>query len=168
MVTVVDAALVLRVSPARGNYILSAETPLNSKYFWFHLQWVTVDAAVFVLCVSPTSGNMQTLHSINSKITKHCLFHFQWVMAVDAVLVLCDLLFVSLSFNESWYVVDAVLILCVSPAWSISSNSLCGGNCQLKVISAPNDDVHSRNFWIQFRKRFPVVATMFNSHSHNQ
>jgi len=71
--------------------ILSVDTPLNSnnKYFLFHFQWATVDAAVLVLCVSPTSGNMQTLHSINSNITKNCLFHFQWATAVDVVLVLC-------------------------------------------------------------------------------
>ena len=68
----------------------SAGTPLNSinKHCLLHFQWVTVDAAVLLLCISPTSGNMQTLHSINSNINKHCLFHFQWVMAVDAVLVL--------------------------------------------------------------------------------
>jgi len=127
--------------------ILSADTSLNSnnKQCLFHFQWVSVDAAVLVLCVSPTSVNMQTL---NSNINKH---HSQWVMAVDAVLVLrvfhdpaCDntkcrystqqTLFFPLSMSHSkcnacvvcltvcstqfqWVMaVDAVLVLCVSPA----------------------------------------------------
>jgi len=82
----VDVVLVLK----HAAIILSADTPLNSnnKHCLFHFQWVTVDAIVLVLYVSPTSGNLQTLHSINSNINKRCLFHFQWVMAVDAVLVL--------------------------------------------------------------------------------
>jgi len=78
------------VSIQHAAIILSADTPLNSnnKHCLFHFQWVTVDAAVLVLCVSPTSGNVQTLHLINSNINKHCLFHFQWITAVDAVLML--------------------------------------------------------------------------------
>jgi len=78
------------VSLQHAAIILCAVTPLNSNYkhCLCHFQWVTVDAVVLVLCVSPTSRNMQTLCSINSNIYKHCLFHFQWVTAVNAVLVL--------------------------------------------------------------------------------
>ena len=40
-----------------------------------------------------------------------------------------------------------------------------GSACQLEIISAQSDEVYSKNFWIRFQKRFPVVATMFNNSS---
>ena len=88
IVMAVGEVLVLRVSPAHGNYIISADTPLNSnsKHCLFHFQQVTVDA-VLVMCVSPARGNYtKALHSI--AITNTVLFHFQWV-AVDAAVFVC-------------------------------------------------------------------------------
>jgi len=42
---------------------------------------------------------------------------------------------------------------------TIRNNSLCGGACRLEIISTPNDDVYTGNFWIQFQKRFPIAVT---------
>jgi len=52
---------------------------------------------------------------------------------------------------------------CTLSSNPIGSNSLSGGACWLEIISAPDDDMYNGSFWIQFRKRFLVVATMLNS-----
>ena len=75
----------------------------------------------------------------NSGITiNNCLFNFQWGSPLTFILSVA------------------------------SSNSLCGGAYRSEIMSTPNDDMHTGSFWIQFRKRFPVVATMLNSCSHNK